>query len=112
MASSNFQAYDYGDLQKNTQVYGHWSPTVYNLKDVPADIPMLVMYGGADQLATTMDVETFLAQLPTDASGTYPPPQVTTSLLPKYAHADFIFSKKLGTDVTQKIIDFLSDHPN
>lgn len=99
--SKTFTKYNYGFFG-NLKRYGQSSPPAYDLSKVKVPSSnTIVFYGGGDALSDPTDMAFLLSLLPN--KGTYP-----VTLLPSYAHLDFILGINANQLVYKPIIDFLS----
>jgi len=79
--SKLFQRYDYG-TQGNMIEYGQSTAPLYNVSDISRQIPIVVFWGGKDELADPQDVAWLIPQIPN---------LVYVEELPTYAHVDFVW---------------------
>ncbi|KAM7278294.1 hypothetical protein ACFE04_005428 [Oxalis oulophora] len=77
--------FNYGRADFNMMHYGETNPPVYNLSNIPRDLPIFVSYGGRDSLADTRDVELLL-----DSFKFHDVDKLSVQYIKDYAHADFI----------------------
>ncbi|CAK7325127.1 unnamed protein product [Dovyalis caffra] len=79
--------YDYGSSEANMQRYGKAKPPVYNLSNIPSDLPLFLSYGLRDGLSDVQDVNLLLDILKPHHDAD----KLTTQYIKEYAHMDFIF---------------------
>ncbi|KAF6173561.1 hypothetical protein GIB67_037474 [Kingdonia uniflora] len=77
--------FDYANPNINLEHYGQAKPPVYNLSNIPNNLPLFVSYGGQDSLADVRDVETLL-----DSLKFHDGDKLQVQFVKDYAHADFI----------------------
>ncbi|MCD7455044.1 Lipoyl ligase [Datura stramonium] len=92
--------YDYGS-NKNMAHYGEAKPPMYNLGNIPRDLPLFLSYGGEDALSDGKDVETLLDYLKFHDVG-----KLHVQYIKNYAHADFIMGITAKDLVYNQIISF------
>eukprot|EP00897_Mesotaenium_endlicherianum_P002566 jgi/Mesen1/2337/ME000155S01423 len=98
--TGKWQKYDYRPLG-NLFRYGSLHPPQYSPADIPADLPLLLAYGGLDALSSPVDVEYLATQLTSAPQMLY---------MPQYAHADFLLSVSVKADVYDNVTVFLRAH--
>ncbi|CAK7338180.1 unnamed protein product [Dovyalis caffra] len=79
--------YDYGSSEANMQHYGEAKPPIYNLSNIPSDLPLFLSYGLQDGLSDVEDVKLLLDILKPHHDAD----KLTTQYIEEYAHMDFIF---------------------
>ncbi|CAH9089575.1 unnamed protein product [Cuscuta epithymum] len=94
--------YDY-DLN-NIEHYGQPRPPIYNLTNIPLDIPIFISYGGQDALSDVKDVENLLDYLKSHNIF-----KMHVLYIQEYAHADFILGITAKDLVYNKIIGFFTN---
>ncbi|GAB4847960.1 hypothetical protein Ancab_027022 [Ancistrocladus abbreviatus] len=77
--------YNYGRAVYNLEHYGEERPPIYNLSNIPTDIPLCLGYGGKDALSEIHDVGTLPDCLKFHAGDI-----LTVQFISDYAHADFV----------------------
>ncbi|KAI8018690.1 Triacylglycerol lipase 2 [Camellia lanceoleosa] len=93
--------YDYGNLFYNVKHYGESRPPLYNLSNIPHNLPLFLSYGGQDALSDVRDVETLL-----DSLKLHDPDKLSVQYIKDYAHADFIIGVTAKDIVYNQIISF------
>ncbi|CAL5371648.1 unnamed protein product [Camellia sinensis] len=93
--------YDYGNLFYNVKHYGESRPPMYNLSNIPHNLPLFLSYGGQDALSDVRDVETLL-----DSLKLHDPDKLSVQYIKDYAHADFIIGVTAKDIVYNQIISF------
>lgn len=91
-----FSKYDYGIL-KNLKLYGQLKPPSFDLGLIPKSLPLLMAYGGNDDLADVEDFRHTLKELQSTPELVY---------LDNYGHIDFIVSIKAKEDLHDRVIGF------
>ncbi|XP_058093260.1 triacylglycerol lipase 2-like isoform X3 [Magnolia sinica] len=93
--------YDYGNGAANIMRYGEIRPPIYNMSNIPHDLPLFLSYGGQDALADTRDVGLLL-----DALKFHDGDKLTVQFVKDYAHADFVLGVTAKNIVYDAIIAF------
>ncbi|XAR58270.1 Triacylglycerol lipase [Bertholletia excelsa] len=97
--------YDYGNVNSNLKHYGQARPPVYNLTNIPRDLPLFLSYGGRDALSDVKDVETLL-----DSLKLHDPDKLGVRYIRNYAHADFIMGVTAKDIVYNQVVAFFKSH--
>ncbi|XP_017245887.1 triacylglycerol lipase 2 [Daucus carota subsp. sativus] len=97
--------YDYGSANFNTQHYGDSEPPVYNLANIPRDLPLFLSYGGQDSLSDVKDVENLLDNLKL-----HDVDKINIQYIKDFAHADFIMGTTSKDIVYNQIMAFFKRH--
>ncbi|KAL6293648.1 hypothetical protein ACE6H2_001790 [Prunus campanulata] len=63
LAQGTIEMYDYGLPITNMQHYRQPTPPVYNMANIPKDVPLFLSYGGRDRLSNVFDVNLLLDNL-------------------------------------------------
>lgn len=101
ISTNTFQHFDYGSAAFNALAYeGKTDPPTYEPKDIPSDLPMLVVYGGQDLYSPPEGALEFMSLTQTMPQSVY---------LPHYAHFDLSLSLHRADDVYGPITAFLQD---
>ncbi|BFI27896.1 lysosomal acid lipase/cholesteryl ester hydrolase [Marchantia polymorpha subsp. ruderalis] len=101
ISTNTFQHFDYGSAALNALAYeGKTDPPTYEPKDIPSDLPMLVVYGGQDLYSPPEGALEFMSLTQTMPQSVY---------LPHYAHFDLSLSLHRADDVYGPITAFLQD---
>ncbi|KAG6554323.1 hypothetical protein Mapa_004239 [Marchantia paleacea] len=101
ISTDTFQHFDYGSAALNAAAYnGKTTPPTYEPKDIPSDLPMLVVYGGQDLYTPPEGVLEFMGLTQKRPKSVY---------LPYYAHFDISLSLHRAEDVYGPITAFLQD---
>ncbi|XP_010248961.1 PREDICTED: triacylglycerol lipase 2 [Nelumbo nucifera] len=93
--------YDYGNRDLNMEYYGQGRPPIYNLSNIPRNIPLFVSYGGQDALSDVRDVGLLL-----DSLKFHDGDKLTVQFIRDFAHADFILGVSAREIVYNAIIAF------
>ncbi|XP_059663907.1 triacylglycerol lipase 2-like [Cornus florida] len=88
--------YDYNDEDENRKHYGQPTPPVYDMTNIPNDLPLFLSYGGADALSDVNDVKLLLDNLK-DHEGD----KLVVHYTDNYAHADYV----MGANAKQAVYD-------
>ncbi|KAF3327701.1 triacylglycerol lipase 2 [Carex littledalei] len=99
--------YDYVRKDLNMESYGRTTPPVYNLTNIPADLPMFLSYGGKDCLSDVRDVEQLLDDLKFHRTD-----KLAVQFLEDFAHADFVMGVTAKQVVYPSMTSFFHDHDN
>lgn len=99
-----FGQYDYGSPATNLEHYGVPEAPSYDLKRIPKDVPLFLVYGGQDWLSIRKDVHILLNILRSYRT-------VRELYVDHYAHLDFIQGMTAKDIVYPDIISFLRGIP-
>lgn len=69
----------------NIMHYGEIFPPIYNLSNIPHDLPLFISYGGSDALSDVRDVENLLDKLKFHDEDKH-----NIQFIEEYAHANYI----------------------
>ncbi|KAJ8767770.1 hypothetical protein K2173_020710 [Erythroxylum novogranatense] len=94
--------YNYGTALFNLLHYGEVRPPVYNLSNIPHNLPIFFSYGGKDSLSDARDVQLLL-----DSFKFHDVDKLTIQYIKDYAHADFI----MGAIKAQACFKLLEELP-
>ncbi|KAL8132524.1 hypothetical protein AgCh_008132 [Apium graveolens] len=97
--------YDYGSANFNAEHYGDSQPPVYNLANIPHDLPLFLSYGGQDSLSDVKDVENLLDNLKL-----HDVDKINIQYIKDFAHADFIMGTTAKDIVYNQIMAFFKRH--
>lgn len=93
--------YNYGRPDFNLMHYGEITPPVYNLSNIPSNLPLFISYGGEDALSDSRDVALLL-----DSFKFHEEDKLSVQYIKDYAHADFIMGINAKDIVYNKIVTF------
>ncbi|XP_059451718.1 triacylglycerol lipase 2 [Corylus avellana] len=93
--------YNYGRPDYNVMHYGEARPPVYNLSNIPRDLPLFVSYGGRDALSDVRDVMLLL-----DDFKFHDVDKLSVQFIKDYAHADFIMGVNAKDIVYNQVVSF------
>ncbi|CAK9143318.1 unnamed protein product, partial [Ilex paraguariensis] len=96
--------YDYGNPDFNVEHYGEAKPPVYNLSEIPHNLPLFLCYGGQDALSDVRDVENLL-----DSLKLHDEDKLHVQYIKNYAHADFIMGINAKDIVYNQIVAFFKN---
>jgi len=85
--------------------YGGKSPQIYNLSNIPHDLPLFISYGGEDALADVIDVRNMLADLKFHDED-----KLSVQYIKEYAHVDYIMGVNAKDLVYNGITSFFKHH--
>ncbi|XP_074376438.1 triacylglycerol lipase 2-like isoform X2 [Apium graveolens] len=97
--------YDYGSTDFNQKHYGDSQPPVYNLSNIPHDLPLFLSYGGQDSLSDVKDVEKLLDNLKL-----HDVDKINIQYIEDFAHSDFILGTTAKDIVYNQIMAFFKRH--
>ncbi|XP_057437499.1 triacylglycerol lipase 2-like [Lotus japonicus] len=95
--------FNYVRPRYNVMHYGEIYPPIYNLSNIPHDLPLFISYGGQDALSDVRDVETLL-----DILKLHDVDKLSVQFIKDYAHADFIMGINAKDIVYKNVISFFS----
>ncbi|EXC31335.1 Triacylglycerol lipase 2 [Morus notabilis] len=93
--------FNYGRPDYNVLHYGEASPPVYNLSNIPHNLPLFISYGGRDALSDIRDVGLLL-----DSLKHHDVDKMTVQFIKDYAHADFIMGVDAKDIVYNAVVSF------
>ncbi|KAJ4973446.1 hypothetical protein NE237_006620 [Protea cynaroides] len=97
--------FNYGIEARNLEHYGEDRPPIYNLSNIPSNVPLFISYGEKDALADVGDVGLLLDKLKFHEGDA-----LTTLFIKDYAHADFIMGVNAKEMVYDALIAFFKRH--
>ncbi|KAL1314659.1 triacylglycerol lipase 2-like [Arachis hypogaea] len=95
--------FNYGRGDQNIRIYGKASPPIYNLSNIPHDLPLFLSYGGRDALSDVLDVQTLL-----DSLKFHDVDKLSVQFIKDYAHVDFIMGVNAKDIVYNAVISFFN----
>lgn len=99
MRDRRLAKYNYGIPGFNLMHYGEAGPPLYNLSNIPRDLPMFVSYGGRDALADPRDVQSLL-----DSLKLHDVDKLSVQFVEDYAHADYIMGANAKDVVYSQVL--------
>ncbi|KAL4653134.1 hypothetical protein ACB092_01G280600 [Castanea dentata] len=93
--------YNYGRPDYNLMHYGEAVPPIYNLSNIPHDLPMFLSYGGQDALSDVLDVKHLLDDLKS-----HDVDKLSVQFIKDYAHVDFIMGVNAKDAVYNQVVKF------
>lgn len=93
--------YNYGRLDYNLKHYGQAIPPIYNLSNIPHDLPLFLSYGGQDALSDVIDVKHLLDDLKS-----HDVDKLSVQFIKDYAHVDFIMGVNAKDVVYNQVVKF------
>ncbi|XP_021801113.1 triacylglycerol lipase 2-like [Prunus avium] len=99
------EMYDYGLEDTNIKHYKKPTPPVYNMANIPKDVPLFFSYGGRDSIADINDVGILLDKL-----RDHDRDKLVVQYREEYAHVDFIMSVNANQDVYGPLLAFFRLH--
>lgn len=97
--------YDYGTEEVNIIHYGQSFPPLYNISDVPKQLPLFFSYGGADALSDVRDVQLLLGNLKDHERS-----NLVVQYRDDFAHADYVMAENAKQAVYDPLITFFKLH--
>eukprot|EP00339_Tiarina_fusa_P023334 CAMPEP_0117053532 /NCGR_PEP_ID=MMETSP0472-20121206/37029_1 /TAXON_ID=693140 ORGANISM="Tiarina fusus, Strain LIS" /NCGR_SAMPLE_ID=MMETSP0472 /ASSEMBLY_ACC=CAM_ASM_000603 /LENGTH=364 /DNA_ID=CAMNT_0004768629 /DNA_START=113 /DNA_END=1207 /DNA_ORIENTATION=+ len=97
-----FQKMDFGS-KRNQEIYGQAQPPVYDLNNLPKDLPMMLYSGSHDELADPDDVQTLVTTLEGIVESLY------WKEVRKYAHLDFAWALDAADEIYVEVTDIMRD---
>ncbi|KAK7336058.1 hypothetical protein VNO77_16587 [Canavalia gladiata] len=98
LAKFNYVIPDY-----NIMHYGDIFPPIYNLSNIPHDLPLFISYGGRDALSDVGDVQNLL-----DALKFHDEDKRSIQFIKEYAHADYIMGSNAKDLVYNSVLSFFN----
>ncbi|KAG2710596.1 hypothetical protein I3760_04G034500 [Carya illinoinensis] len=93
--------YDYAWPLYNEMHYGQVTPPIYNLSNIPHDLPLFLSYGGQDALSDVQDVKLLLGNLKV-----HDVDKLSVQFIKEYAHLDFIMGLNAKDKVYNQVVTF------
>ncbi|KAF3947455.1 hypothetical protein CMV_026409 [Castanea mollissima] len=93
--------FNYGRLDYNLKHYGQAIPPIYNLSNIPHDLPLFLSYGGQDALSDVLDVKHLLDDLKS-----HDVDKLSVQFIKDYAHVDFIMGVNAKDVVYNQVVKF------
>ncbi|XP_004513191.1 triacylglycerol lipase 2 isoform X2 [Cicer arietinum] len=98
LAKFNYVRPDY-----NIMHYGEIFPPIYNLSNIPHDLPLFISYGGQDALSDVPDVENLL-----DMLKFHDVDKISVQFVKDYAHADYVMGFNAKDIVYNFVLSFFN----
>ncbi|KAM0932181.1 putative triacylglycerol lipase [Dioscorea sansibarensis] len=93
--------FNYENRVVNLDHYGQPKPPVYNISNIPDNLPLFLSYGGKDSLSDIKDVQLLLDDLKFHNGD-----KLTVHYVKDFAHADFVMGVNAKEMVYNAIISF------
>ena len=87
--------------------YGDVFPPIYNLSNIPHDLPLFISYGGRDALSDARDVQNLLDNLKF-----HDVDKLSVQFIKEYAHADYVMGFNAKDFVYNAVISFFNHQVN
>ncbi|XP_074345805.1 triacylglycerol lipase 2-like isoform X2 [Apium graveolens] len=97
--------FDYGSARSNMEHYGQPTPPIYNMSNIPKDLPLFLSYGGKDKLSDVKDVQILL-----DSLRFHDVDKLDIQFVKEFAHADFIMGVTANNIVYNQMMAFFRNH--
>ncbi|KAF3337165.1 triacylglycerol lipase 2-like protein [Carex littledalei] len=95
--------YNYQNKEQNMEHYGQSEPPVYNISNVPHNLPLFVGYGGQDSISDGRDVDHLLNDLKFHETD-----KLKSHFVKDYAHIDFVMGISAKTMLYNDVISFFN----
>ncbi|KAG1330902.1 hypothetical protein COCNU_02G008700 [Cocos nucifera] len=95
--------YNYQNREINIEYYGQSTPPIYNMSNIPNNLPLFLSYGGRDSLSDVHDVELLLDNLKFHDGD-----KLTVQFVENYAHADFVMAVDAAQIVYNAVMAFFN----
>jgi len=82
---------------------GKVSPPIYNLSNIPHDLPLFISYGGEDALSDVVDVRNLLDHLKF-----HDVDKLSVQFIKEYAHADYVMGMNAKDIVYNAVTAFFN----
>ncbi|XP_068336405.1 triacylglycerol lipase 2-like [Pyrus communis] len=103
--AGNIAMYDYVFPAINIQHYNQPTLPVYNMENIPKDVPLFLSYGGRDPLSNVLDVKYLLDNL-----RDHDKDKLVAQYTAEYAHMDFLMAESANQVVYAPLLDFFKLH--
>ena len=97
--------FDYVLPLENMQHYNLFTPPVYNMANIPKDVPLFLGFGGRDALSDVNDVKALLNDL-----RDHDKDKLVAHYIDEYAHMDFIMGGNAKQKVYDPLLAFFGQH--
>ncbi|KAJ7974784.1 Lipase [Quillaja saponaria] len=98
--------FNYGRPDYNIMHYGDMQPPIYNISNIPKNLPLYISYGGRDALSDVRDVGNLL-----DSLKFHDGDKLTVQFIKDYAHADYIMGVNAKDIVYNAVLAFFKRQP-
>ena len=95
--------FNYGSPIANMVHYSQLKPPLYNMSNIPSNMPLFLSYGGQDALSDVKDTQLLLDNLKFHDAD-----KLTVQFVKDFAHADFIMGVNAKIIVYNPIIAFFN----
>ncbi|RWR74553.1 triacylglycerol lipase 2 [Cinnamomum micranthum f. kanehirae] len=95
--------FDYGSPKANMVHYSQTEPSVYNMSNIPNDLPLFLSYGGQDAISDVYDVQLLL-----DCLKFHDGDKLTVQFVKDFAHMDFVMGVTAKSIVYNAMIAFFN----
>ncbi|KAK1359387.1 Lipase [Heracleum sosnowskyi] len=97
--------FDYEDPKSNMEHYGQPTPPIYNMSNIPTNLPLFLSYGGKDKLSDVEDVQILL-----DCLKSHDVDKLEIQFVKEFAHIDFVMGVNANNIVYNRIMTFFKKH--
>ncbi|KAJ1391589.1 AB-hydrolase lipase domain, partial [Sesbania bispinosa] len=94
--------FDYENPQENIEHYNQALPPIYNLSNIPHNIPLFISYGGQDALSDVMDVKDLIDNY----LKSHDVDKLSVQFIQDYAHVDFVMGVNAKELVYKNVVTF------
>ncbi|CAK8533113.1 unnamed protein product [Lathyrus sativus] len=94
--------FDYGRREINQRYYGQPKPPIYNLSNIPNNIPIFMSYGGKDALSDVADVQRLLSL----HFQNHDKAKLNVQFIHEYAHFDYMMGVNANDLVYKHVASF------
>ncbi|KAJ8646133.1 hypothetical protein MRB53_007881 [Persea americana] len=95
--------FDYGSPKANIVHYSQTEPPVYNMSNIPNDLPLFLSYGGQDAISDVYDIQLLL-----DCLKFHDGDKLTVQFVKDFAHMDFVMGVTAKSIVYNAMIAFFN----
>nr|XP_010926727.1 triacylglycerol lipase 2 [Elaeis guineensis] len=95
--------YNFENREINIENYGQSTPPIYNMSNIPNNLPLFLSYGSRDSLSDVRDVELLLDKLKFHDGD-----KLTVQFVEDYAHADFVMAVNAAQIVYNAVMAFFN----
>ncbi|KAL2335192.1 hypothetical protein Fmac_016405 [Flemingia macrophylla] len=96
--------FNYGRPDYNIMHYGEIYPPIYNLSNIPPNLPLFISYGGKDALSDVIDVKIMLDHLKFHDAD-----KLSVQFIEDYAHADYVMGVN-AKDIVYNVVTTFFKH--
>lgn len=94
--------FDFERLGSNMVHYGKLTPPIYNLSNIPKNVPIFISYGGRDALSDVADVKRLL----NEHFQNHDTGKLSVQFIDNYAHLDYVMAANANEIVYKNVTSF------